>query len=584
MWATSAEIELKSGEPLSQLVLSPTPLPGSVRQALLEGADGATGFLELSGLRKKSPLTLLRALRARPARLLTVTGQEAELRLFRDFLVLVAVLAPAHKREILANDGGRSRIRLSAAPMALGRIAVGMAIGQLRLLQTRWYLGRGKTQQNPLPACLRDEKRCLFLKPLLMLGVAAGGSVGHVAGVANAISRRGTQVLLLSAQEQPMLNSQATQKRIEPPKWVALPSELNQLLYHHRFLKESTREVSTTRPDYLYLRYSLNDLTGPRLRSRFSVPLVVEFNGSEVWVQRNWGRPLRFQRTAEEIERAVLTSADLVVVVSEAVKEQALAAGVPEHRVLFYPNCVDSEIFDPARFDDRSRRETRAALGISEDADLFSFVGTFGRWHGTPVLASAIRRLIDHDDQWLHRRRVHFLFVGDGAEAEAVRSILGPSLGKPHVTLLGLQPQQRTPVILAASDALLSPHVPNPDGSRFFGSPTKLFEYMAMARPILASDLDQIGQVLRGWSPGGPPLPAHAPSEMAVLLKPGSVDNLIEGIRRVATMDRGRREQLGNNARAHVLRSFTWDRNVEEVLKRLRQLCPKTATGAPAIE
>ena len=38
--------------------------------------------------------------------------------------------------------------------------------------------------------------------------------------------------------------------------------------------------------------------------------------------------------------------------------------------------------------------------------------------------------------------------------------------------------------------------MPNAYGSRFFGSPTKLFEDMAMARAIVASDLDQIGEVL----------------------------------------------------------------------------------------
>jgi len=44
-------------------------------------------------------------------------------------------------------------------------------------------------------------------------------------------------------------------------------------------------------------------------------------------------------------------------------------------------------------------------------------------------------------------------------------------------------------------DILLSPHVPLEDGKRpFFGSPTKLFEYMAMGNGIVASRLGQIGE------------------------------------------------------------------------------------------
>ncbi len=56
--------------------------------------------------------------------------------------------------------------------------------------------------------------------------------------------------------------------------------------------------------------------------------------------------------------------------------------------------------------------------------------------------------------------------------------------------------QSEAPTYLAISDIVVSPTVPNPDGSPFFGSPTKLFEYMAMGKPIVASDLDQIGEVL----------------------------------------------------------------------------------------
>jgi glycosyltransferase involved in cell wall biosynthesis len=140
--------------------------------------------------------------------------------------------------------------------------------------------------------------------------------------------------------------------------------------------------------------------------------------------------------------------------------------------------------------------------------------------------------------------------------------------------------------MLAASDVLLSPHVPNPDGTPFFGSPTKLFEYMAMGKPIVASDLDQIGWVLRGWRPGEPPPPPSAPraSGAAILIEPGSVEELVRGIQQAVKLPKSDRDALGGEARRLALQSFTWDKNVAAVLERLRTAGTTTrpSEGTPA--
>jgi glycosyltransferase involved in cell wall biosynthesis len=139
------------------------------------------------------------------------------------------------------------------------------------------------------------------------------------------------------------------------------------------------------------------------------------------------------------------------------------------------------------------------------------------------------------------------------------------------VTLAGFRPQTEAPRILAASDILLSPHVPNPDGTPFFGSPTKLFEYMAMAKPIVASDLDQVGWVLKGWQAGEPPPGTDAlrESKAGLLVEPGNVDDLVRGIRDAVELPRAKRGAMGREGRRLVLESFTWDMNVAAMLDRL---------------
>ena len=79
----------------------------------------------------------------------------------------------------------------------------------------------------------------------------------------------------------------------------------------------------------------------------------------------------------------------------------------------------------------------------------------------------------------------------------AVRRALSDSPYSSFVTLTVLVPQADAAQYLATTDVVVSPHVNNQDGSRFFGSPTKLFEYMAMGKAIVASDLEQIGTILK---------------------------------------------------------------------------------------
>jgi glycosyltransferase involved in cell wall biosynthesis len=85
---------------------------------------------------------------------------------------------------------------------------------------------------------------------------------------------------------------------------------------------------------------------------------------------------------------------------------------------------------------------------------------------------------------------------------------------------------------------------------------------MAMERPIVASALDQIGEVLE-----------H--ERTAILVRPGEVESLAAGLRRVVE-DRALGARLGASARAEVLRKYTWTKHVSVILDALAH-----AGGAP---
>jgi glycosyltransferase involved in cell wall biosynthesis len=548
-------------------VLSPTAPSLEARRFFLSRYGPDVAFADLAGLRRAG----LGALRTTRANRVVVSGPAADLALFEDYLVVLAFLVPCGFRERQVAEESSSPLGVRDFVRSVFRVAGGLAAGAAALAAA--WLRAGRLASAPfVPQRVGSTARCLYLKPTLSFGASVGGSVAHVAGVANALARAGVAVRLVSAHEQPLIEPPCTQKVVAPRFLISFPFEVNPHRYQRVFVRAARAEAREVSPDFIYQRFALNDMSGALVRERLKLPLVLEFNGSEVWAQRHWGERLRFEALAERVERVSLRHADLVVVVSQALVEQAVERGASRERVLFYPNGIDPHAFDPGCFTTEDRRAARAGLGVPADADLLTFVGTFGTWHGTDVLASAIRRLIDEDRGWLEQRRVHFLYVGDGALAPRVRSILGEGLGRPFVTLAGIRPQAETPRTLAASDILLSPHVPNPDGTPFFGSPTKLFEYMAMGKPIVASDLDQIGWVLKGWRPGeAPPPPGEAGrSRAALLVEPGREEALVGAIRQAVEMKAAERAALGQEARRLVLDSFTWDRNVAAVLEKLR--------------
>ena len=130
----------------------------------------------------------------------------------------------------------------------------------------------------------------------------------------------------------------------------------------------------------------------------------------------------------------------------------------------------------------------------------------------------------------------------------------------PTPVLAGIVPQAEGPRYLAACDILASPHVPNPDGTPFFGSPTKLFEYMAMGKGIVASDLDQVGEILE-----------HG--RAAQMTVPGSVDSLVEGLRLLID-DPARREALGAEARRVAVERHSWREHTRRIIQALTDRVP----------
>ncbi|MEZ5850032.1 MAG: glycosyltransferase [Hyphomicrobiaceae bacterium] len=418
------------------------------------------------------------------------------------------------------------------------------------------------------------QNRVLYLNSNLWFGVKAGGSVGHISGVVNGMHELGIPVEFVAVGGRLLIREAVPYLPLTPPAQFAATWEKNCYAFHFSAAEQVGRIAAQRDFGWIYQRLSVCNYSGVVLSRKLGKPLVLEYNGSEAWIAKNWGRPLRRQDLAERIEEANLKHAHLIVTISDVLKDELLARGIPRERIVVYPNCFDPNAFDPQRFSRGDVAALRQRYGIADDAMVVTFLGTFGQWHGAAVLAAAARQILDANADWVRERKLHFMFVGDGVKMPDVRAALGPHASGGNVTLTGLVAQAQAPMYLAASDVLASPHVANADGSRFFGSPTKLFEYMAMEKAILASDLDQIGEVLTpGLAVSALPRDDTAPDEdkVALLTVPGSAEEIAAGIAFLARRPDWRRS-LAAAARRRALAKYTWRHHVTAIVDQAKDL------------
>jgi glycosyltransferase involved in cell wall biosynthesis len=372
-----------------------------------------------------------------------------------------------------------------------------------------------------------------------------------MAGVVNELHQNRYPLMVWAPDANPLLAPGIRYERLAPPRRFWDFREAPCLAFNGEVMERIEHDLEGGSLGWIYQRYSLHNFAGAWAAMRMNLPLVLEYNGSEVWMGEHWGSGLRWPGLANRIERLNLQIADLVVVVSEASRAELVARGVNAHKILVNPNGVDADRYSP----DVAACKVRSALGW-DGKTVIGFIGTFGRWHGAEVLVEAFARLCT---QRLGDDSLRLLLIGDGPTRPLCEQLAHEWGVADRVWFPGLVAQLEGPQWLAACDVLVAPHVPNGDGSAFFGSPTKVFEYMAMQRPIVASRLGQLDELLR-----------HA--QTAWLVAPGDVVALADGLDAVLR-DPAMGECMARHARQEVLEKYTWRAHTRRIVEKLQSLC-----------
>ena len=153
----------------------------------------------------------------------------------------------------------------------------------------------------------------------LWFGVKAGGSIGHVAGVTNALSKIGYEVIYASPADNSMVLPAVNRLLLKRPSSYGFPLE-NTLYSYDGAATQQLDYMARGQYAFLYQRMSLANITGVKFSRKYGIPYILEYNGSEAWVAKNWGRPLNYDQLAVMAEDVCLKHAHVVVTISEVLK------------------------------------------------------------------------------------------------------------------------------------------------------------------------------------------------------------------------------------------------------------------------
>jgi glycosyltransferase involved in cell wall biosynthesis len=231
------------------------------------------------------------------------------------------------------------------------------------------------------------------------------------------------------------------------------------------------------------------------------------------------------------METLVAREADHVLAITQGVADELVAGGVPSTKITLLPNAVDPELFRPRPADEKLTAE----LGIARHFTMV-YAGSLNEYEGLDDLITAIAELREQGTV------VRLIVVGDGAASNSLKKQVAELSLEAAVTFVGRVPPDDVIRYLSLADAVTLPR-------KAFKvcnvvSPLKPLEAMAMAKPVVLTDLPVLREIVQHDVTG-------------LLAAPGSPRDLARTLTRLAA-DPKLRTRLGEAARRWVLQERSW--------------------------
>jgi glycosyltransferase involved in cell wall biosynthesis len=248
----------------------------------------------------------------------------------------------------------------------------------------------------------------------------------------------------------------------------------------------------------------------------------------------------------ERVELFLYQKPDHIVALTAAFKSHMVAKGIAPNKIDIVTNGADLERFKPL-----SKQNAFRTQHNLEGKFVASYVGTHGMAHCLETVLQAARLLEGNPE-------IQFVLVGDGAERENLLKKKA-EMGLNNVLMLPQQKKELVPEILAASDACLVLL----RKTELFKTviPSKIFEAMAMERPIILGVDGESRRIVEGSGSG-------------IFIEPENAERLAERVVEL-WQDKPRAEAIGRTGGFFVRERYDRDRLAGDYLLVLQGACKK---------
>jgi glycosyltransferase involved in cell wall biosynthesis len=294
-------------------------------------------------------------------------------------------------------------------------------------------------------------------------------------------------------------------------------------------------------PDYdvVHYRNIWDGLAVAQNKKRFGYKTLFEVNGlPSIELKYHYPAidPVLLTKIKEQ-EIATLHLSDAIICPSNVTRDYIASLGLNRKRVTVIPNGVSPSDFPPSPLPCRAGR-----------VPVLLYIGTLADWQGLDVVVKALPKILEQQAVRLH-------IVGRGRSRQ--RKLLAKQIRKlgveESVIVQPAVPHHEVPALIAASDICLAPLGLNDRNVTQGACPIKVLEYMASSRPLVASNMPIVRELVREDVDG-------------LLFSPNDPDDLARQVL-VLLNDFDLSKRLSDFASERALTKFTWHASQKKLVK-----------------